>query len=316
MNAANNLEKRMNAGSNLEKILSQGHFAVTTELGPPKGADGDKVRAKGEILRNCSDAVNITDNQTAIARLSSMAAGAILHGMGVEPVVQLTTRDRNRLALQSDILGGASLGIKNILCLTGDHQSFGNHPQARGVYDIDSIQFIRMCKGLRDEGVFLSGDKLLSAKPQLFIGGVVNPFTDPPEASLIRLEKKIDAGADFIQTQAIFNVPRFAVWLDEVRDAGLDKKTCILAGISPVKSPKIARRMMEVIPGMDVPEDFVQRMEKAQDPMEEGFNASLEILEELKVLKGIRGIHIMAILWESMVPQLAKEAGLLPRPRP
>ncbi|MCK4718413.1 MAG: methylenetetrahydrofolate reductase [Thermoplasmata archaeon] len=305
----------MRTGSNLERVLVGGGFAFTSELGPPKGADPEKIRSKGVLLKDCSDAVNITDNQTAIARLSSIAAGKLLLDMDIEPVIQITCRDRNRLALQSDILGAASLGMKNVLCLTGDHQSFGNHPQARGVFDIDSIQLIRAFKMLRDEEVFMSGDKLRASPPKLFIGGVANPFTDPPGASLLRLEKKIDAGADFIQTQAIFNVHRFAEWMDEVRDRGLDRRTHILAGVSPVKSPRIAARMRDVIPGMDVPDGIVERMEGAQDPLEEGFQISLEIMKELKSIKGVHGMHVMAILWESIVQRLAEEAGMLPRPR-
>jgi len=304
----------MESGSNLERVLANGVFAVTSELGPPKGADAEKVRAKGELLRSCSDAVNITDNQTAVVRLSSIGAAVTLHNMGVEPVIQLTTRDRNRLALQSDVLGAASLGIRNILCLTGDHQSFGNHPEARGVFDIDSIQFIQMCRGMR-EGVFMSGDKLLSSWPRLFIGGAVNPFSEPPEASFIRLEKKIDAGADFIQTQAIFDVPRFAEWMERVRDQGLDSGVSILAGVAPVKNTAIARRMKDFIPGMAVPDSFVHRMEKAQDPAAEGFDASLDIIKEIMGLRGVKGIHIMPVMWESVVPKLVEEAGLLPRPR-
>ena len=304
----------MSSKSNLEKILASGVFAVTSELGPPKGADAAEVSRKGELLRSCSDAVNITDNQTAVARLSSIGAAVTLYNMGIEPVVQLTTRDRNRLALQSDILGAVSLGIQNILCLTGDHQSFGNHPETKGVFDIDSIQFIQMCKGLR-EGFFMNGEKLLSGRPELFIGGVVNPFSEPPEASFIRLEKKVDAGADFIQTQAVFDVHRFAEWMGCVCDHGLDTRVNILAGVAPVKNTGIARRMRDIIPGMVVPSSFVQRMETAQDPMEEGFNASLDIIKEIKSIRGVKGIHIMPVMWESVVPRIVEEAGLLPRPK-
>ena len=304
----------MNKFGNLKHILRTGAFAVTGEIAPPKGCDSDIIRKKGEVMRDYVDAVNITDNQMAVCRFSSTAAGAVLLGAGVEPVVQMTTRDRNRLALQSDILGAAGLGIQNILCLTGDHQSIGNHPQARGVYDIDSIQLIQAAADMRDRGMFVSGDKITHGLPRLFIGGAANPFMEPRKLAIIRMEKKVNAGADFIQTQAVFNVSRFAEWMDEVRCAGLDERIHILAGVAPVKNPRIIHRMANVIPGMDVPEEYVARMQCASDPEHEGACIALEIIKGIRDIKGVHGIHIMAINWSSVVPRIVEESGLLPRP--
>lgn len=304
----------MNYRSNLEQVLSGGKFAVTAEIGPPKGSDPSKIEQKGEILSGCADAFNITDNQTAVVRLSSMAGCCILLKMGLEPVMQITCRDRNRMALQSDVLGAAAVGVRNILCITGDHQSFGNHPSAKGVYDVDSIQLIEIIKNMRDKGIFQSGDEILSGKPNVFLGAAANPFADPYELRVDRLEKKIRAGADFIQTQSVFNVDKFKLWMDEVRSRGLDKKVHILAGITPLKSLKMTNRMRLHVPGVDVPDYIAKRMKNAKDPKDEGYDITLELINEIKKIKGIHGIHITALFWENIIPSLVKEADLLPRP--
>jgi len=300
--------------SNLERVLSENRFAVTAEIGPPKGADADKIRMKGEVLRGYADAFNVTDNQTAVVRLSSLAGSVVLFSMGLEPVMQVACRDRNRIAIQSDVLGAASLGVRNILFITGDHQSFGNHPGAKGVYDLDSIQLIKVVKEMRDDGVFQSGDKIMAGKPDVFIGGVANPFVEPYEFRVDRLEMKIDAGVDFIQTQSVFNIDRFNVWMDEVRDRGLDKRVHILAGVTPLKSLKMAERMKFHVPGVDVPDDIYLRMKKAEDPQEEGFMIALDLIDEIKKIKGVHGVHITALFWENVIPRLVKESGFLPRP--
>jgi len=309
------LEKgtRFSSGSKLEKILKEGVFAVTAELGPPKGADPEPVKQKAEILRKCADAVNITDNQTGIVRMSSIACAAILLQLGIEPVVQMVTRDRNRLALQADVLGAAALGVKNFLCLSGDHQKFGNHPQAKNVYDLDAIQLILSLRWMRDKGKFLSGDKL-SSPPSLFIGAAENPYADPFEFRSIRLAKKIAAGCDFIQTQAVFDVPKFEKWMSILRDEGLAEKVYILAGVIPIKSVGMARYMRDYVSGVSVPDEIVTRMENAKKPKREGVRICVEIIEQLKQIKGVRGIHIMAVAWEQIVPQIVEEARLLPRP--
>ncbi len=303
----------MKAGSNLEKILAGGYFAVTAEVGPPKGALATVIQRKGELLKRHCDAMNVTDNQTAIVRMSSWSGCVLLKEMGIDPVLQMVVRDRNRIAIQSDILGAAALGIRNVLCLSGDHQKFGNHPTAKGVYDIDSIQLIQTLKTLRDEKKFLCGEDV-SGEVQLFIGAVENPFADPFEYRVKRLAKKVKAGADFIQTQAVFDVAKFAKWMEMLRDEGLDKKVHILAGIIPIKSVGMARYMRDNVSGISVPNEIVARMEQAKDVKEEGVKISLEIIDHLKEIEGIHGIHIMAVAWEDIVPLIVERAGLLPRP--
>ena len=300
--------------SSLQRVLSEKKIAVTAEIGPPKGADQLKIRRKAELLKGYADAFNITDNQTAVVRLSSMGGSFILLDIGLEPIMQMGCRDRNRIALQSDILGAVSVGVKNILFMTGDHQSFGNHPGAKGVYDVDSIQLIKIVKDMRDLGVFQSGDKILAGIPDVFIGGTANPFADPIDLRVDRLEKKIIAGADFIQTQSVYNLERFNLWMDEVRSRGLDKKVFILAGVTPLKSLKMAERMKFHVPGVDIPDEIYKRIKNASDPKNEGYNVSLELINEIKEIKGVNGIHITALFWENIIPQLVKESGFYPRP--
>ena len=302
----------MKAGTNLEKILDSGSFAVTAEAGPPKGTSVRVIQRKGELLRSCCDAVNVTDNQTAIVRMSSLAGCAILKQEGVEPVMQMVTRDRNRIALQSDVLGAIALGVGNFLCLTGDHQKFGNHPSAKGVFDIDSIQLIQTLKNLRDEKKFISGEDVSGDVP-LFIGAVENPYADPFKFRVTRLAKKVKAGADFIQTQAVYDVDKFAEWMEMVCDRGLDQAH-ILAGVIPIKSAGMARYMRDYVSGVTVPDEIVTRLEKAEDAKAEGVNIAIEIIEQLKEVRGVHGIHIMAVGWEDIVPEIVEKAGLLPRP--
>lgn len=303
----------MKSGSNLEKILASGQFAVTAECGPPKGVSAKVIQRKGDLLKFHCDALNVTDNQTAIVRMSSLSGCVLLKQMGVEPVMQMVVRDRNRLAIQSDILGAVALGIRNVLCLSGDHQKFGNHPGAKGVYDIDSMQLIQTLKLMRDEKKFLSGEDISGEIP-LFIGAAANPFADPFEFRVVRLAKKVKAGADFIQTQAIFDVPKFARWMEMVRDRGLDKKVHILAGVIPVKSVGMARYMRNNVSGLSVPKELVDRMADAKDVREEGVNTCLEIIEQIKEIDGVHGVHIMAVAWEDIVPAIVEKAGLMPRP--
>lgn len=293
--------------SHLAQTLAKGTFAVTAEVGPPKGASPDSIIEKAQIVKGFADAYNITDNQTAVVRLSSMAGCKLLLEQGMEPIMQLTCRDRNRIALQSDVLGASALGITNMLCLTGDHQSFGNHPQAKGVYDLDSIQMLSMLKQMRDEGVFLNGEPIKKGNPQLFLGAASNPFAEPLDYRIPRLEKKVNAGAQFIQTQSVFNVERFASWMDELCSLGLHKKVFILAGITPLKSVKMMQRMKYHVPGVDVPDSIEHRMEQAADPKQEGFEIAVETLNALKEIKGLSGVHITALFWESMIPRLIQE---------
>jgi methylenetetrahydrofolate reductase (NADPH) len=305
----------MKTASTLEKILESGDLAVTSECGPPRGALPQKVREKAEMLRGYVDAVNVTDNQTAMVRMSSLAACIILKQMGLNPILQMVTRDRNRLAMQSDIIGAYAHGIDTMLCLSGDHPHFGDHPMAASVHDIDSIQMIQMVKDMRDEGLFQGGEKI-DGPPKMFIGAAANPFADPFELRVSRLAKKMKAGVDFIQTQCIYNLDKFEKWMAGVRDRGLHEKVYILAGITPMKSVGMARYMKNRVPGMDVPDEVVKRMggvpkDKQAD---EGIKICLETIERLKNVEGVRGFHLMAIEWEQKVPEIVERAGLLPRP--
>ena len=265
------------------------------------------------MLKGYADAFNITDNQTAVVRMSSMAGCCLLRKMGMEPIMQMTCRDRNRIALQSDVLGASAVGIKNMLFLTGDHQSFGNHPEAKGVFDIDSMQLIQMIKNMRDDGIFQNGDEILARNPDVFIGAAANPFADPSELRVDRLHKKIRAGADFIQTQSVYNLNKFNMWMDEIRSNGLDKKVHILAGVTPLKSLRMTERMKFHVPGVDIPDSIYNRMKNATDPKDEGYKISIELINEIKKINGVHGIHITALFWEDIVPSLVKETGFYPR---
>jgi methylenetetrahydrofolate reductase (NADPH) len=293
--------------------LTQGHFAVTAEAGPPKGNLPDVMHSKGELLKHCADALNVTDNQAAVVRMSSLAGCLLLKQSGAEPILQMVVRDRNRLALQSDLLGAAALGIRNVLCLSGDHQRLGNHPHARGVYDIDSVHLLEMSRAMRDEHRLQNGESFSGDLP-LFIGAAANPFAEPPELRVARLSKKIRAGADFVQTQAVFDVPRFENWMRRVRDRGLDERVFILAGVLPLKSVKMAHRIRKHVPGLWVPDQIVERMERAADSRQEGIEICLETISRLRTVVGVRGIHVMAVAWEEVVPRIVEQAGLLPRP--
>jgi len=306
----------MTAGSNLEKILKSGKKAVTCECGPPRGADVEHFRHKASYLKGCGDAVNVTDNQTAVVRFCSLAASKILMEMGLEPVMQMVTRDMNRIGLQSNVLGAAALGIKNLLCLTGDHQSFGDHPQAKNVHDLDSIMLLHTVKTMRDEGKMVSGTEV-QGRPQMFIGAAANPFADPQDFRVVRMGKKIAAGAQFIQTQCIYNMERFRHFMQMANDMGLTEKCYILAGITPLKSVGMANYMKKFVPGLDVPDSYITRLRGAPKDKQgaEGIKIAVEQIQECLEMKGIAGIHLMAIEWEEKVPDIMEAAKLLPRPK-
>ncbi|HSR16351.1 MAG TPA: methylenetetrahydrofolate reductase [Gemmatimonadales bacterium] len=323
------------AGSALERLLRAGHFAVTAELGPPQSADANVIRRKARLLKGVCDAVNITDNQTAIVRMSSIGAGTIVVSEGLEPVIQMTCRDRNRLAIQADLLGAHALGMRNLLCLTGDHQQFGNHPTAKNVFDIDSVQLVQMVARMRDDRVFQCGEEFEGPEPRFFVGAAAAPFADPVEYRPLRLAKKVAAGADFIQTQLIYDVEAFAEYMAKVRDLGVHEKAFILAGVGPLKSPGMARYMVNNVPGLLVPEALIDRMtevgapwaDKSKDELtaedkqaraaawkEEGIRICVDLINEIRQIEGVAGVHIMAIEWEEAVRPIVEGAGLLPRP--
>ncbi len=305
----------MKAGSKLEKILTSGQFAVTGELGPPRGADVEVIKKKAEHLRGMVDSINVTDNQTSVVRMCSMAVCKLLLEMGLEPNLQMTCRDRNRIAIQSDLLGAYALGIKNVLCLSGDHNKFGDHPQAKNVFDIDSIQLIQTVKQMRDDGKLLSGQEC-EGVPKFFIGAAANPFGDPFDFRPIRLAKKVEAGVDFIQTQCIYNMEKFREYMKRVVDMGLAEKCYILAGITPLKSLGMARYMAKFVPGLDVPDYYLKRLAgvEKKKQAEEGIKIAIEQIQEVREIEGVAGIHLMAIEWEHKVPEIIKAAGLYPRP--
>lgn len=305
--------------SHLERALVAGDFVVTAELGPPKSADAAAIRKKAEYLRGVVDAVNITDNQTAIVRMSSIAAAVIALQEGLEPIVQITCRDRNRLAIQSDVLGAYALGIRNILCLSGDHQKFGNHPMAKNVFDVDSLQLTAMLRAMRDEKVFACGDEIRNSRkapivePRIFIGAAANPFGDPFLYRVTRFTKKVRAGADFIQTQCVYDMARFKTWMKRICDRGVHEQDYILAGVTPLKSVRMAEYMRDKVAGMIVPDDIVRRLRAAENAAEEGARIAVEQMQEMATIPGVRGLHIMAIESEHTVAGLLEKAGMTRR---
>ncbi len=302
--------------SKLEKILDSGTLAVTSECGPPRGSDPEAITQKAEMIKDYVDAINITDNQTSVTRLCSLAACIHLKQMGLDPVLQMVVRDRNRIALQSDILGAASFDIYNLLCLSGDHQQFGDNPKGQNVFDLDSMQLIQTVRRMRDEGKFLGGDEI-KRPPRMFVGAAANPFADPFEIRVPRLAKKIAAGAEFIQTQCVYNLEKFEEWMKLARDRGLHERVHILAGVTPFKSAGMAKYMKNRVPGMDVPDDVVKRMSGVpkENQAREGIDICVETIQRLKDCEGVRGFHIMAIEWEEKVPEIVERSGLYPRPQ-
>ena len=328
MNDAVTIEQQsssLKSGSVLERALAAGEFAVTAELGPPRGWDAQAVRKKIGMLKGWVHAANVTDNQAAVVRMSSIATGLIMVAEGLEPIVQMTCRDRNRLAMQSDLLGAAAHGVRNVLCLSGDHQSFGDHPGAKNVHDIDSMQLVAMLKAMRDEGHFQSGGDIPGGGPPLFIGAAENPFADPASMRPYRLQKKALAGANFIQTQLVYDLPRFKSFMKNVVELGAHKQVAILAGVGPVKSPGMVRHLREKVPGMSIPLELDARLAEAAkgiDPAdkpglakawrEEGKRICVEMIRELREVEGVAGVHIMAIEWEQAVAEIVQAAGLAP----
>jgi methylenetetrahydrofolate reductase (NADPH) len=303
--------------SRLEAILRAGRFAVTAEMQPANGADPEEVRRFAAGLRGNVDAANCTDNPAAHPHLSALAAGAFVAQAGVEPIVQLACRDRNRLALQADLLGAAALGARNVLLITGDDVSAGDHPEARPIFDIDSIHLLRIARVLRDEGRYLSG-RALTSRPSFFIGAVENPFAPPHDFRPARLGKKVEAGAEFIQTQLCFNLPRLSEFVRRCREMGILEKVFLLVSVYVARSARAMRYLRDVVPGIDVPDDVLGRMEKTPPARqaEEGFRLALETAAALRETTGVSGVHLISIKGQDAILRLIEEAGLLPRPEP
>lgn len=321
----------MKSGSNLEKVIASGNPAVTAELGPPMSASPDEVVHKAKLLKDCCDAANITDCQTAVVRISSIAAAKIALDQGLEPVMQMTCRDRNRIAMQADLLGAAALGIKNCLCIAGDHQSFSaagrlkGHAGAKNVYDVDSLQLTSIMRKMRDEGLQEGGDKL-EESPEFFIGAAWTPGGDPMDFRPLRLKKKVDAGADFIQTQGIYDMEMFKRQMAKAVELGVPERTAILGGIIVPRSAMMLKYMDKSVAGVSVPKELIERMMKAKEAAgddkkkmrelqeEEGKKIAVELIKQVLDIPGVKGVHIQAIEWESAMEGIVKDAGLYPRP--
>ena len=304
------------SGSRLERVLRAGRFAVTAELNPPDSADPQEVYEAALVLSRVCDAINATDGSGANCHMSSVAICALLTRAGYEPVMQVSCRDRNRIAIQGDVLGAAAMGVKNLLCLSGDDTTAGDQPESKRVFDLDAVQLLRTVKIMRDEACYLSGRKITSP-PRLLLGAASNPFIPPYEWRAYRLAKKIEAGANFIQTQYCYDVPRFRQFMHQVRDLGLDQKVCLLVGVGPLRSDKAAEFMRTRVPGVVIPDEIVDRLRKTppEKKGEEGKKICVEIIQQVREIEGVAGVHVMAYRQEELVAEIIEEAGLLPRPR-
>lgn len=307
----------MKTKSNLARILDIGQFVVTAEISPPQDTNLETIRRNANLIKGYVDAFNVPDGQAAVVAMASWAVCLVGMEEGLDAIVHMTCRDRNRIALQLDILAVSAFGVNNILCLSGDPISFGNHPRAKPVFDLDSIQLIRMVKTLRDEKKFDNGELIVGTEPRLFIGAAINPFAQPLESAVNRLKDKVTAGADFVQTQPIYNIEGFKKWMELVREKGLHKEVKILAGITPVTSVAAARYMKTKVPNMDIPDRIIERLRKArnkEEAAEEGIKIAVETINQLKQIEGVEGIHIMTLGREEIIPNICNAASLYPRP--
>ncbi len=303
---------KYSSGSRLERVLKSGRFAVTAELNPPDSADPQAVYDRALVLSTVCDALNATDASGANCHMSSVGICALLTRAGYEPVYQMSCRDRNRIAMQGDLLGAAAMGVKNVLCLTGDGVQTGDQPEAKPVFDLDSLTLLRTVRIMRDHGQFLSGRKL-DVPPRVFVGAAENPFVPPFDFRPLRLQKKWEAGAEFIQTQYCFDVPRLQAFMQRVRDLGLHEKLFILVGVGPLRSAKIAEWMRANVPGIHIPDAVVARLKGAQKPAREGKQLCVEIIQQVRAIPGVAGVHVMAYRQEELVAEIIEAAGLLPR---
>ena len=288
----------------LERALRAGRFVVTAELNPPDSANPEDVYERAKVLSEVCDAINATDASGANCHMSSMAICALLTRAGYSPVLQISCRDRNRIAIQGDVLGAAAMGVSNILCLSGDGVQTGDHPEAKPVFDFDSTSLLQAVKGMRDDGRFLSGRKITSP-PNVFLGGAANPFAPPYDWRPLRLAKKIEAGAQFVQTQYCFDVPMLRTYMEKVRDMGLDKKCFILVGIGPLASARTGRWIRSNVPGVHIPDSILKRLEGAENQKKEGRQICIDLIQEVKEIEGHQsGIHVMAYRQEEFVSEI------------
>jgi len=307
----------MKTKSNLARILDTGQFAVTAEISPPQNTQFDTIRRNANLIKGYVDAFNVPDGQAAVVSMASWAVCLVGIEEGLDAIVHMTCRDQNRIALQMDILAVSAFGVNNILCLSGDPIYFGNHPKAKPVFDLDSIQLISMVKQLRDEKKFDNGELMVGTEPRLFIGAAINPFVQPLEAALDRLKDKVTAGADFVQTQPIYNIEGFKKWMELVREKGLHKDVKIIAGITPITSLAAARYMKTKVPNMDIPDRIIERLKNVRnkdEAAEEGIEIAVETINQLKQIEGVAGVHIMTLQREELIPKICNAANLYPRP--
>jgi len=307
----------MKTKSNLARILDGGQFAVTAEISPPQNTDLDTIRKNANLIKGYVDAFSVPDGQAAVVAMASWAVCLVGIQEGLDAIVHMTCRDQNRIALQMDVLAVSAFGVNNILCLSGDPIHFGNHPKAKPVFDLDSVQLIRMVKQLRDEKKFDNGELIAGTEPRLFIGAAMNPSARPPEAAVGRLKDKVSAGADFVQTQPIYNIQGFKKWMGLVREKGLHKQVKIIAGITPITSLAAARYMKTKVPDMDIPDMIIERLKNVrnrEEAAEEGMKIAVETIKQLREIEGVAGVHIMTLQREELIPKICSAANLYPRP--
>ena len=299
----------------LERVLRRGEFAVTTELNPPDSANPEDVYERAAIFDGWVDGINAVDASGANCHMSSVGICALLTRMGYAPIMQIACRDKNRIAIQGDVLGGAAMGVTNIMCLTGDGVQAGDQPGAKPVFDLDCMSLLETVRIMRDNGKFLSGRKL-TTPPKVFLGAAINPFAPPYDFRPYRLAKKIEAGAQFVQSQYCFDVPMFREYMKKVRDLGLHEKCFILVGVGPMASAKTAKWIRSNVPGIHIPDSIIARLEGAQDQKKEGKQLCIDIINEVKEIEGVSGVHVMAYRQEEYVAEIVHESGVLSGRRP
>lgn len=298
------------SGGRLERVLRAGKFAVTAEIAPPDSADPEEVYLRAKVFDGYVDAINATDGSGANCHMSSVGVCALLTRIGYSPVMQVSCRDKNRIGIQGDLLGGAAMGVANVLCLSGDGVQAGDHPDAKPVFDLDCMGLLSTVRTMRDEERFLSGRKL-SMPPRLFIGAAANPFVPPYDFRPLRLQKKIEAGAQFIQTQYCYDLPRFKTYMDRVRDLGLHEKCFILVGVGPLASARAAGWIRDNVPGVHIPDDIIRRLRGAEKQKLEGMKICIEIIQQVREIAGVSGVHVMAYRQEETVAEIIDASGVL-----